>query len=239
MRAFVKDVLPRLAPYDTAVIVNVCGDTVEEYAEVTRIVDDAPGVAAVEINISCPNVKDGRDGLRRRSRDDRTRWWPRSGSPRACPSSPSSPPTSRTSRCSRGWRRRRARTRSPASTRVLGLAVDVEAPPAAPGLRHRGPLRPRHPSHRRAHGLAGGARGPHPRHRHRRDRQRRRRAGVPDGGLPRGAGRHGQLRGPRGLRPHPLRTCATTWSATACATSTPWSGGLTFPQDPPPLGVRE
>ena len=59
VRAFVKDVLPRLAPYDTAVIVNVCGDTVEEYAEVTRIVDDAPGVAAVEINISCPNVKVG------------------------------------------------------------------------------------------------------------------------------------------------------------------------------------
>jgi dihydroorotate dehydrogenase (NAD+) catalytic subunit len=59
VRAFVKDVLPRLAPYDTAVVVNVCGDTVEEYAEVARIVDDAPGVAAVEINISCPNVKVG------------------------------------------------------------------------------------------------------------------------------------------------------------------------------------
>jgi dihydroorotate dehydrogenase (NAD+) catalytic subunit len=59
VRAFVKDVLPRLRPYDTAVVVNVCGDTVEEYAEVTRIVDDAPGVAGVEINISCPNVKVG------------------------------------------------------------------------------------------------------------------------------------------------------------------------------------
>jgi dihydroorotate dehydrogenase (NAD+) catalytic subunit len=59
VRAFVKDVLPRLAPYDTAVLVNVCGDTVEEYAEVTRIVDGAPGVAGVEINISCPNVKKG------------------------------------------------------------------------------------------------------------------------------------------------------------------------------------
>ena len=59
VRAFVKDVLPRLAPYDTAVLVNVCGDTVEEYAEVTRIVNDAPGVAGVEVNISCPNVKKG------------------------------------------------------------------------------------------------------------------------------------------------------------------------------------
>jgi dihydroorotate dehydrogenase (NAD+) catalytic subunit len=59
VRSFVADVLPRLAPYDTAVLVNVCGDTVEEYAEVTRIVDDAPGVAGVEVNISCPNVKKG------------------------------------------------------------------------------------------------------------------------------------------------------------------------------------
>ena len=59
VRAFVRDVLPRLAPYDTAVLVNVCGDTVEEYAEVTRILDGAPGVAGVEINISCPNVEKG------------------------------------------------------------------------------------------------------------------------------------------------------------------------------------
>lgn len=58
IRAFVKDVLPRLARYDTAVIVNVCGDTVEEYAEVARIAD-VPGVAALEVNISCPNVKKG------------------------------------------------------------------------------------------------------------------------------------------------------------------------------------
>jgi len=59
VRAFVRDVLPRLARHDTAVFVNVCGDTVEEYAEVTRILDGAPGVAGVEINISCPNVKKG------------------------------------------------------------------------------------------------------------------------------------------------------------------------------------
>ncbi|HUG53707.1 MAG TPA: dihydroorotate dehydrogenase [Vicinamibacteria bacterium] len=59
VRAFVEKVLPALRAYDTAVLVNVCGDTVEEYAEVARIVDGAPGVAGVEINISCPNVKKG------------------------------------------------------------------------------------------------------------------------------------------------------------------------------------
>jgi dihydroorotate dehydrogenase (NAD+) catalytic subunit len=59
VRAFVKDVLPRLARFDTVVLVNVCGDTVDEYAEVTRVLDDAPGVHGLEINISCPNVKKG------------------------------------------------------------------------------------------------------------------------------------------------------------------------------------
>ena len=59
VRAFVRDVLPRLVPFDTRVLVNVCGDTVDEYAEVARILDAAPGVAGLEINISCPNVRKG------------------------------------------------------------------------------------------------------------------------------------------------------------------------------------
>jgi dihydroorotate dehydrogenase (NAD+) catalytic subunit len=59
IRAFVGDVLPRLARHDTVLLVNVCGDTVEEYAEVARICDGAPGIAGLEINISCPNVKKG------------------------------------------------------------------------------------------------------------------------------------------------------------------------------------
>jgi dihydroorotate dehydrogenase (NAD+) catalytic subunit len=59
IRAFVEKVLPQLRAHDTAVIVNVCGETVEEYAEVSRIASDAEGVHALEINISCPNVKTG------------------------------------------------------------------------------------------------------------------------------------------------------------------------------------
>ena len=59
VRAFVRDVLPRLRRFDTVVLVNVCGDTVDEYAEVARILDGAPGVGGLEINISCPNVKKG------------------------------------------------------------------------------------------------------------------------------------------------------------------------------------
>ncbi len=59
IRVFVDKFLPQLRAYDTAVIVNVCGETVEEYAEVSRIASEAPGVHALEINISCPNVKTG------------------------------------------------------------------------------------------------------------------------------------------------------------------------------------
>ncbi len=59
VRAFVSDVLPRLRRHDTAIVVNVCGDTVDEYAEVSRILDQAEGVHALEVNISCPNVKRG------------------------------------------------------------------------------------------------------------------------------------------------------------------------------------
>jgi dihydroorotate dehydrogenase (NAD+) catalytic subunit len=59
VRAYVKDVLPRLRDHATSVVVNVCGDTVDEYAEVSRILSDAEGVHALEINISCPNVEKG------------------------------------------------------------------------------------------------------------------------------------------------------------------------------------
>jgi len=57
-RAVVETYLPALDFSETHFIANVCGSTVEEYAEVTRIFDDSP-VAAMEINISCPNVKEG------------------------------------------------------------------------------------------------------------------------------------------------------------------------------------
>lgn len=59
IRAFVEKVLPELRTHDTKVIVNVCGETVDEYAEVSRIASDAEGVHALEVNISCPNVKTG------------------------------------------------------------------------------------------------------------------------------------------------------------------------------------
>jgi dihydroorotate dehydrogenase (NAD+) catalytic subunit len=54
----VSTVLPQLDFTETRFIANVCGSTVEEYAEVTRRFDQSP-IDAMEINISCPNVKEG------------------------------------------------------------------------------------------------------------------------------------------------------------------------------------
>jgi len=56
--AVVNDILPNLDFEETRFIANVSGSTIEEYTEVTRIFDQSP-VAAIEINISCPNVKEG------------------------------------------------------------------------------------------------------------------------------------------------------------------------------------
>jgi dihydroorotate dehydrogenase (NAD+) catalytic subunit len=58
-RRFVAEKLPELRARGATVIVNVCGTTLDEYAEVSRIVSDAEGVAAIELNISCPNIKEG------------------------------------------------------------------------------------------------------------------------------------------------------------------------------------
>jgi dihydroorotate dehydrogenase (NAD+) catalytic subunit len=59
VRRFVDEKLPELRARRATVVVNVCGTTLEEYVEVSRILSDAEGVAALELNISCPNIKEG------------------------------------------------------------------------------------------------------------------------------------------------------------------------------------
>jgi dihydroorotate dehydrogenase (NAD+) catalytic subunit len=54
----VNDILPALDFTETRYIANVSGSTIEEYTEVTRLFDQSP-IDAIEINISCPNVKQG------------------------------------------------------------------------------------------------------------------------------------------------------------------------------------
>src|SRR5215467_6556974 len=54
----VKKILPTLDFTETRFFANVCGSTIEDYVEVTRRFDDSP-IDAIEINISCPNIKEG------------------------------------------------------------------------------------------------------------------------------------------------------------------------------------
>lgn len=58
INVFVKRDIPFLKQYDTKIIVNVCGKTTEDYIEVVERLGDEP-VDMLEINISCPNVKEG------------------------------------------------------------------------------------------------------------------------------------------------------------------------------------
>lgn len=56
---FVTKKLPGLRKHDTNIVVNIVGFAIEDYLEVARFLNDCPGIAALELNISCPNVKKG------------------------------------------------------------------------------------------------------------------------------------------------------------------------------------
>ena len=56
---FISEKLPELRERRAIVFVNICGTTIDEYVELARILSDADGVHAIELNISCPNIKEG------------------------------------------------------------------------------------------------------------------------------------------------------------------------------------
>lgn len=56
---FMERDIPFLKQYDTKIIVNVCGKTEEDYVEVVERLGEEPAVSMLEINVSCPNVKEG------------------------------------------------------------------------------------------------------------------------------------------------------------------------------------
>jgi dihydroorotate dehydrogenase (NAD+) catalytic subunit len=59
VRRYVEEKLPELRRLGVTTIVNICGSTLDEYVEVARILSDAEGVHALELNISCPNIREG------------------------------------------------------------------------------------------------------------------------------------------------------------------------------------
>lgn len=58
VEVFLRETLPRISRHHMNVIVNISGSTVEEYGILAEMLD-VPGVAAIELNVSCPNVKEG------------------------------------------------------------------------------------------------------------------------------------------------------------------------------------
>jgi dihydroorotate dehydrogenase (NAD+) catalytic subunit len=56
---FIDEKLPELRDRRAVVFVNICGTTIDEYVELARILSEAEGVHALELNISCPNIKEG------------------------------------------------------------------------------------------------------------------------------------------------------------------------------------
>jgi dihydroorotate dehydrogenase (NAD+) catalytic subunit len=56
---FVRDIYPKIKDLNTAVIVNVSGSTLEEYVEVAARINELDNIPGIELNISCPNVKQG------------------------------------------------------------------------------------------------------------------------------------------------------------------------------------
>lgn len=56
---FIQNIYPRIKDYDTQLIINVNGSTVEEYIELTEKINELDKIEAIELNISCPNVKEG------------------------------------------------------------------------------------------------------------------------------------------------------------------------------------
>ena len=58
-RYFASDIYPQLIKYNTNILVNVSGSTIEEYIACAEIINELEHIAGIELNISCPNVKEG------------------------------------------------------------------------------------------------------------------------------------------------------------------------------------
>lgn len=58
VEVFLTETLPRISPYGMNIIVNISGSSPEEYGSLAKMLD-VPGVAAIELNVSCPNVREG------------------------------------------------------------------------------------------------------------------------------------------------------------------------------------
>ncbi len=190
-RHVVEKILPALDFDETRFIANLSGATVEEYAAVTRIFDDSP-IDAMEINISCPNVREG--GVAFGNDPDMS-----ARVVEACRAETDKPLITKLSPNQTDIAENARRCIDAGSDGLavvntfMGMAIDVESRTPIIGSNQGGVVRSGDQAHgvaQGASGLSGGARPRRSNHRPGGHRHRRGRAGIPDRRSQRGGDRH-------------------------------------------------
>ena len=225
---FVAEKLPELRRLGATTIVNICGSTLDEYCEVARVLSDAEGVAALELNISCPNIKEGGiqfgcsltgtydvvSGIRKvTSLPIIPKLTPNvtdvASFARAAEDAGADADLARQHVSGHGDRRRDAATK----------AHERDGRAEWSG----------HPSDRGAHGVGMPPGGETADHRHGRHRQRLRRARIHHRRRQRRPGGHRKLRTIRSSGPLSSTACSRTWSVTASRVSKTLVGQMVIP----------
>ena len=196
----IKGVLTKYPPiwsrWAVPVIVNIAGDSVEEFAEMAAMLEEASGIAGIELNVSCPNVAAG--GMFFGCDPDLAAEV--TAAVRATTTLPIivklTPNVTDIVTIARAVEDAGADALSLINT-LLGMAIDIRRRPPPPRQRHRRPLRPGGEAGRGADGLSGRGGGRAADHRSRRHRHAGGRAGVLPGRGDGDPGRHRDLRQPR------------------------------------------
>ena len=191
IEAFIREKLPYLRRLEPPLIVNVAGESVEDFRDLTKRIGDQEGVAGIELNVSCPNVAGGLDFSTDPSLAYRVVKAARDAT--RLPIIPKLSPnvTDIVAVASGGGRRRRRRDLADQHAGRHGRGC-ADAP-AEDRERDWRPLGTGHPSGGGPHGLAGGPGGPASHHRHGRHRDGGGCSGIHHCGSHGRGDRHGQL----------------------------------------------
>ena len=223
----VDAVLERYAPlwatWAVPVIVNVAGESIEDYVGVVRRLDQVPGVAGVELNISCPNV--GKGGLQFAIDQEAAAAVTRAV--RRATDLPLivklSPNVADIRPIAAAIAAAGADALSAVNT-LSGMALRADRTGPFLGNTYGGLSGPGDQAGRPAHRLRGRPGGRHPGHRDRGDHLPRRRAGLPGRRRGRGPGRDGDLRRPDAARSGSSTSCRRSAPGAASPRTSRWSG---------------
>ena len=206
---YIAEKLPELRRLGATNIINICGSTLDEYVELARILSDAEGVHALELNISCPNIKEGgiTFGCSLHGTFDVVSAVKKVTHLPVIPKL--TPNVTDVASIAKAAEDAGADAVSLVNT-FLAMAIDVETRRPKALEHRRRPERPGDPADRRADGLRVPSRGEDSGDRHGRDRHGDRCARVHDCRRDGGAGGHGELRRSLHLDQAAWTACRTT-----------------------------